>query len=135
MITRQEDGSLRGVAWNSGCRRTGRKLELSFQIFCGSAGDRPYFLMTETVDENTCNPLKLWHDMGEPTHLTPEQKSLLQEAARPLIGSRRLEVTETEQGKALELLFPVEEYGVVYFELKPVSRGGDRGYDYDRVLG
>lgn len=135
MIMRQEDGSFRGVAWNSSRHRTGRKLELSFEIDCRAGDDRPYFLLTETVDENTCNPLKLWHDMGEPKHLMPEQKALLQEAARPAIASRRLEVTQEGEACVLELLLPVEEFGVVYFELKPVCEGGDRGYDYDRVRG
>ena len=135
VIMRQEDGSFRGVAWNSSRHRTGRKLELSFEIDCRAGDDRPYFLLTETVDENTCNPLKLWHDMGEPKHLMPEQKALLQEAARPAIASRRTAVTQEGEACVLELLLPVEEFGVVYFELKPVCEGGDRGYDYDRVRG
>lgn len=135
VIMRQEDGSFRGVAWNSSRHRTGRKLELSFEIDCRAGDDRPYFLLTETVDENTCNPLKLWHDMGEPKHLMTEQKVLLQKAARPAIASRRLEVTQAGEERVLELFLPVEEFGVVYFELKPVCEGGDRGYDYDRVRG
>ena len=41
-------------------------------------------------DENTCNPLKLWHDLGEPANLSQEQKKLLQDAAKPFICSQRV---------------------------------------------
>ena len=41
------------------------------------------FILTKTVDEATCNPLKLWHAMGEPSSLSEEQKKLLKEAAKP----------------------------------------------------
>ena len=88
-------------------------------------------VLTKTVDEDTCNPLRLWHNMGEPKSLTQKQKKLLRESARPLIASSRCTGSE---GK-LQISLTVKEFGVVYFELEPVKTEGDRGYDYARVTG
>ncbi len=132
VIVRQQDGSYRGVVWNCSRERTGRELELNFALPCASKKEQ--VLLTKTVDEQTCNPLKLWHDLGEPKHLMPEQKQLLREAARPFVASTRLLPEETAQGTCLNVQFSVKEHGVLYFELKPVCDGGDRGYCYDRVM-
>lgn len=87
-------------------------------------------LLMKTVDEDTCNPLRLWHDMGEPSSLSERQKKLLQDCAKPLISSRRM---KAEEGK-LRISFTEKEFGVVYFEIRPVTAKSDRGYDYDRVM-
>ena len=91
---------------------------------------REYLLLFKTVDEDTCNPLRLWHDMGEPSGLNERQKKLLQECARPFLSSERV---RAEEGK-LRVAFPVKEFGVVYFEIQPAGTKSDRGYDYDRVM-
>lgn len=88
-------------------------------------------ILTKTVDEVTCNPLKLWHAMGEPSSLSGEQKKLLKEGARPLVEAQRKEL---EDGMA-DVCITVRENGVVYFEVSPVKAGGDRGYCYKRVVG
>ncbi|MGI6018252.1 MAG: GH39 family glycosyl hydrolase [Marvinbryantia sp.] len=132
LIVRGEDGSYRGVVWNCSRERTGRELELTFTLPCES--EKEQVLLTKTVDEQTCNPLKLWHDLGEPKHLLPEQKQWLKEAARPFVASMRLTPEETAQGAMMHVQFSVKEHGVIYFELKPVCDGGDRGYCYDRVM-
>ena len=131
VIVRQQDGSYRGVVWNCSRERTGRELELSFAL---PGENQPYVLLTKTVDEKTCNPLKLWHDLGEPKHLMSEQKQLLREAARPFVASTRVAPEATAQGEMLNVQLSVKEHGVIYFELKPVCDGGDRGYCYDRVM-
>lgn len=87
-------------------------------------------LVSKTVDEECCNPLKLWHDMGEPACLTKEQTELLRSAAHPLIRSS---IVGEKDGRA-EICPEVRRNGVVYFELTPRSFTPDRGYDYDRVL-
>lgn len=132
VIVRCEDDSCRGIVWNCSRERTGRELEVTFTLPC--EGKRPYVLVTKTVDEETCNPLKVWHDLGEPKHLTPEQKALIKDAARPFVASRRLTPEETAQGDMLNVQLTVKEHGVIYFELKQICSGGDRGYCYDRVM-
>ncbi len=122
------DGTLRGVAWNAKLHRDDEVLELAFTLPCQAKEQA--VLLTKTVDEETCNPLKLWHDLGEPKDLSKAQKKLLQEAARPLVQSQRLEVLE---GK-VSLSIPLKEFGVTYFEVRPVTCGGDLGYDYERVM-
>lgn len=128
VIVKMEDGSYRGVAWNRTMEGNGEDLKLSFEIPMDA---KEACVLTKTVDEQTCNPLKLWHDMGEPLSLSERQKKVLKEGARPLVETVRRSVQE---GKAsVELC--VRENGVVYFELQQVKVGGDRGYDYARTIG
>lgn len=128
VVLKKEDGSYCGAAWNASRVRRGRELELT--VLLPSDGCREYALITKTADEETCNPLRLWHDLGEPASLTEEQKKLLQEAAKPFISSKRIQTPEEK----LEIILNVREHGVIYFELQPVVMNSDRGYDYSRVM-
>ena len=128
VIVKMEDGSYRGVAWNRTMEGSGEDLKLSFEIPMDA---KEVCVLTETVDEKTCNPLKLWHDMGEPSSLTERQKKVLKEGAKPLAETARRQV---QDGMASVELY-VRENGVVYFELQQIKAGGDRGYDYARTIG
>lgn len=75
VIVRKDDGSYEGVLWNL-CR-TDRD-ELTVAISLPAGGEQT--LTTETVDEVTCNPLKAWHDLGEPRSLSENQLRLLRQA-------------------------------------------------------
>ncbi|WP_252979925.1 GH39 family glycosyl hydrolase [Eisenbergiella tayi] len=134
VIVRKEDGSYRGIVWNMTMDGTGEDICRSFRlpmegIPSGEKGE--CCILTKTVDEVTCNPLKLWHAMGEPSSLSGEQKKLLKEGARPLVEAQRKEL---EDGMA-DVCITVRENGVVYFEVFPVKAGGDRGYCYKRAVG
>lgn len=117
-----------GIAWNvareGGCGEPER-FALSLP-----AKEGEYTVLKKIVDEETCNPLKLWHDLGEPAHLSGEQKKLLREAARPYLESDRTGVRDGRVG--LELC--VKKNGVVYFELRASKLVSDRGYDYEKVI-
>lgn len=126
VIMRREDGSYRGIAWNL-YRKEEKQLLLKTTI-AQDSDNQTYTLLTKTVDEATCNPLKIWHDLGEPQSLSQEQCKLLREAAKPLIQTTTL-------GNKPNFTITVENNGVVYFELKPVTRKGDRGYSYQRAVG
>ena len=115
VVVKTADGYA-GILWNAG--RSNISREISFK-----AGD--YSLITKTVDETTCNPLKLWHDLGEHANPTKEEVKLLRDAAKPLTASSRV----TDKVK-----FDVKKNGVVYFEIKKSAIASDRGYDYNRVL-
>lgn len=123
-----KDGGYQGILWNTARKRTGK--EMDFTVDIPAEGEREYALITKTVDEDTCNPLRLWHNMGEPLSLNERQKKLLREAARPFLADRRI---KADQGKA-QISLTVKEHGVVYFELYPIKAAGDRGYDYERVM-
>lgn len=128
VIMRMEDGSYRGVAWNSGRERSGRTLELYIEM---AAEEERYCLMTQDVDEARCNPLKVWHDMGEPANPSGEQVQILQRAAQPAIATQ---VLTAGSGK-LRFTLKLEEFGVVYFTVTEAQLTPDRGYSYERVVG
>ncbi|MGM9937295.1 MAG: xylan 1,4-beta-xylosidase [Candidatus Ornithomonoglobus sp.] len=123
VILRKTGGGFCGILWNMSTERTGTENMFEISLPAETGG---YCLITQTVDEECCNPLKLWHDMGETKTPTKEQKELLRRAAQPLIRS---ESAEAEAG-SVKLNLTVSEYGVVYFELIPVICENDRGYDY-----
>ena len=89
-----------------------------------------YTFITKTVDEECCNPLKLWHDMGEIAYPVSEETELIRSSAYPLVKS---EVLKAENGE-LYAEIDVKTNGVVYFELSKRNFTPDRGYDYDRVM-
>ncbi len=127
VVMKTEDGEYRGILWNMTLNRAGRSIQLNYDF---EASAQEYCLLTKRVDEEGTNPLKVWHDMGEPANLTKEQTALLQMAAQPRVATER---KYAAKGK-LEASFVLEENAVVYFELAPVKETRDLGYSYDRVM-
>lgn len=119
VITRRKDGSYEGVAWNL-CREDRDALEITLQL----PVDQPCTLLTRTVDEECCNPLKVWHEMGEPSSLSQEALSFLQQSAHPLAQSRLI---GAQQAACLTL----KPNAVVHFTLSPCVPATEPGYDYD----
>ncbi len=117
VVLHKADGSYEGVAWNiAQAERESRELALSLPM----SGE--CVLMTETVDEDCCNPLKCWHDMGEPASLTGAQLHFLRQAGQPLCRTERI-----MDGKAVLRL---GENAVVHFVCHPVRMETEEGYDY-----
>ena len=125
MVIVEKDGGYRGVIWNMNTKREGR--DKAFEITLPCEGECS--LITHTVDEKSCNPLKIWHDIGEPKTPTARQLDLLKAAAVPAVASDRVK----SGGGTVTVNIPVSEYGVVYFEANPVGGESDRGYDYDWI--
>ncbi|MCR4643240.1 MAG: xylan 1,4-beta-xylosidase [Lachnospiraceae bacterium] len=122
VIVKSETGYA-GILWNiDGDDRTN---ELTLPLPKGE-----YTLISKTVDEKCCNPLKLWHDMGEPAYPTAEETELIRSAAQPLTGSS---IINSENGAA-SVSLPVNKNGVVYFTLTTRRFTPDRGYDYEKVV-
>lgn len=122
VIVKTEDGKYKGVCWNL----TGAPLKLNFNL---PAAKGSYCMVLKTVDENVCNPLKLWHDMGEPSSLTKNQLSILREGSSPFVSSN---VIEAE--KALDFSLTLDKNAVVYFEVEKTELVSDRGFSYERAL-
>ncbi len=121
IVLKKPDGGYEGVAWNL-CRERRESLCLTLNVpFEGQAT-----LMTRTVDEHCCNPLKCWHDMGEPVSLSKSQLDFLQVAAQPKCGT---EVLHADTGK-LSFTLSLSENAVVHFSLSPYAKQGDYGYEY-----
>ena len=127
VIIRTADGEFRGVTWNNTRKRAGNTLDLEI---CLETVPGEYFIEYERVDEKTCNPLKVWHDMGEPANPSRAQTRQLQMAAYPAVSSERQRV----DAGGLKLTIPMEEHAVVYFSAKPAPLTPDRGYDYNHVM-
>ena len=125
VVMHLEDGSYRGVAWNMTNQRRGYDYELTLEIAENTEG----CLLTKTVDEEHCNPLKVWHDLGEPANPTEEINALLRMAAQPFVQTVRV----CQRNGRTEASFKVAENGVVYFEFRPGKIVSDRGYSYART--
>lgn len=122
LIIKREDGELRGIAWSINedrSKMSNKELSISLELPEGE-----YSVVEKIVDEDTCNPLKVWHDLGEPSSLSEEEIKLLQDSAKPLIVSKRIEAKKS--GASLDLC--VKPNGVVYFEIKKSKLAPDRGY-------
>ena len=126
VIMRMKDGSLRGVLWNCTRKRAGKDLTVKLSL---ETAPGEYCILTKRVDEDTCNPLKLWHDIGEPALPDQAQTDLIKEAARPFVRTLR---RKAEKG-ALEFEIALPENAVVYFEAKNAPVKSDRGYHYEHV--
>ena len=127
VVMRNGKGDYMGILWNV-AREGGQEEPKRFALSL-PAQEQEYTILKRTVDEETCNPLKLWHDLGEPAHLSGEQKKLLREGARPYLESGR---TAACEGR-LYLELQVKKNGLVFFEAKASRLTPDRGYDYERV--
>ena len=133
-MMKYEDGSYRGIGWNATRNRSGKDLCLNLTIpTTQSASTDAYLFLTQTVDEENCNPLKVWHDLGEPANPTKDQIDLLKQTARPQIHTERMvPVSMPESHISIEL--NIKENGVVYFSLEPKPLHPDRGYSYELVM-
>lgn len=128
-IVMKNSGRYCGVAFNMSRNKSEEKeISLSMKLPVSKAGD--YAVVTKTVDETCCNPLKVWHDLGEPAYPSKEQNDLIREAAHPFVATKRLHT----DGKELELNLTLHPNAVIYFEVMAVEQNSDRGYSYERVM-
>lgn len=128
VLTRCDDGSIAGVLQNPDLH--GEKKSKTVEIELDGLADGEYFLLSEIVNDRFGNPLKTWHEMGEPASLNDGQKTLLRKIATP--GSETSNITVT--GGRATLKFGLEPNEVRYVNLLPVKRTNDRGYDYERTI-
>ncbi len=138
VVVRREDGSLYGVAWNPDNDGSGREREISFSIEVddsGEAGDSKgsgeFCLIRRTVDERHGNPLKCWHDLGEPANPSIPEIEFLREVARPRVQTDGVTVSDGR----VEIELTLAKNAVVSWELRRIVRQQDLGYDYERVMG
>ena len=117
VLTRREDGGYEGVLWNL-CEGEDRTLEICMQA--PGAGER--VALIQRVDEDTCNPLRAWHQMGEPAALNREQLAFLRACGQP--------ACETAQVTEGAVRLTLKKNALVYLRILPVERESDYGYDY-----
>ena len=117
VIMRREDGSYEGVLWNL-CRTDTDALTVDISLPI----EGKYALCTRTVDEACCNPLKCWHEMGQPQSLNRDQLAFLRQAGQPLCQSQSVNGPFS---------LTLGRNAVVHFTLSPVQMETEYGYDYD----
>lgn len=125
VIMTGKNGGFCGIAWNIGENEKETDIHIEFDT-----ADGEYVFIRRTVDKKVCNPLKVWHDIGEPKNVTAAERELIKRSAYPFIETERITAAE---GKA-EIDIEVNPCGVVYFELNPSEITSDRGYDYESVI-
>ena len=119
VITMMPDGSYEGVAWNL-CREEREQLTLDISLPLPARA----VLTTETVDELVCNPLKCWHEMGEPASLTKRQLRFLRQAGQPLCQTELIENADS-------ITLTLRENAVVRFNISASPEDSDFAYDYE----
>ena len=108
----------KGVAWNI---REQKPITLELELPL-PAEDDANVLVTHMTDENVCNPLKVWHDLGEHPNPPAEEIELLRAAAVPQITTKRC-------GNTVSIT--LEKNAVCYFEVRNAPIKSDRGYIYN----
>ncbi len=128
VVVKTADGTIKGCIWNPDIKKDGE--ELSYSLSFKDMKASKYSLLLKIVDEETCNPLKVWHDLGEEANPSEELNELLRSAAKPMVSSAILEsCSDTVKAE-----FFLKSNAVQYFELKPVEIKSDTGYSYERTL-
>lgn len=126
LVTKRKDGSFAGIAWNVDAQMSGKKIkiELELPLSDDSAKDDENVLLTELVDEEVCNPLKVWHDLGESASLSQDEVEVLRQSAQPFVQTERC---------GNKICLELKENAVCYFEIKAAKIKSDRGYKYGRL--
>ena len=119
VVTRNADGSYDAVLFNL-CRGGGAPFEAEITL----PEEGAYTLLTRTVDEACCNPLRVWHKMGEPASLSGDQLDFLRMAAKPRCDARMLAAGEPAK-------ITLGCNAVVHARLAPCRPQTEYGYDYE----
>ena len=124
----KEGGIISGIAWNKSLQRRMDDKTFYYDI---EVNKESYTYLLSSVDESTCNPLKVWHDLGEPANLSKKQREIIRQSSAPFIQSSRI----TANNGRITFSIEAKENGVYYFECIPSSIQSDTGYSYSRVMG
>lgn len=129
ILTMDEKNSMHGIAWNPVTSlHEEKKLQLELEV---PITNGEYVLLTRLVDEETCNPLRTWLNIGSPTNPSKEQVELMKTCASPLTRTDRLSITD---GK-VSFDFELKRNALLYWKLEPITPQTDRGYRPERVQG
>ncbi len=122
VIVRREDGGYEAVLWNLCAEDRAEKLALSLTL--PLKGDCAALI--DLVDEDTCNPLRCWHLMGEPADLTEEQLAFLRAAGQPA----RKVLIPAQCGDGAKIELTLAPNALIRLRILPVEKCTDPGYEY-----
>ncbi|MHB8128559.1 MAG: GH39 family glycosyl hydrolase [Mobilitalea sp.] len=129
ILTKDTDGTLRGIAWNpveDFTEEANLTLKLDLPLDNGE-----YITVTKLVDEVTCNPLKTWMNLGSPANPSKKQLELLQACALPQIRT----VCSSVQDSLLHFDYTLTRNALLYFEIQQIHPTVDRGFQPERIQG
>jgi xylan 1,4-beta-xylosidase len=126
IVTKSDEGDLRGIAWNPVEGNDEKQQRLSFNVKNGV-----YFLLIKTVDEICCNPLKAWLNMGSPAYPSKRQMNILTECSNPQIITKQIVVKDGLASLDINL----NSNAICYFELQRIEPQTDRGFNTERIQG
>ncbi|HKM03467.1 MAG TPA: xylan 1,4-beta-xylosidase [Lachnospiraceae bacterium] len=127
VLTKDEQNKYVGIAWNI-AEEVSSDFVLNYEL---EIENGVYLVVTKLVDEETCNPLQDWINMGAPSNPSQKQVIMLQESALPQIRTEQKEIFN--QKMELEIL--LSSNAVCYFEIQKVEKQNDRGYEMSRIRG
>lgn len=122
LFVKTENGSIRGVMWN--LEKEEKKIEVHFPGIEGKWG-----VVTRTVDMENGNPLRIWHEMGEPASLTRDQLNILLQSDIPHTDAYSL--ISDEKGICVEKTLMAN--AVVYVEITSFKKEESLGYHYPGI--
>ncbi|MDF2908914.1 MAG: Beta-xylosidase [Herbinix sp.] len=129
ILTKEKDGSLQGIAWNP-VEDASEDDELMVTINLPiDNGD--YAVISQLVDETTCNPLKTWMNIGSPSNPSKEELKLLRSCDQPQIRTEKFSI----DNQVLSLPLTLSRNALLYFKIQPIKPSLDRGYQPERVAG
>lgn len=122
VVTNDDQGCQAGVVWNY--RRDHDVAPYYYDIKQDQFDSA--VLTLQLVDQKHGNPLKTWHDLGEPANPQAADVKLIKQAASPEIKTVVL-----HRGESYSLAVSAD--AVVGFTVKPRSTASDRGFDYTKL--
>lgn len=122
LVVRKAEDEYRVLLWNIGTEEK----RLAFLL---PETEGEWSAVCQRVDEEHGNPLKLWHDWGEPAGLNEEQITVLRDAAHPEITSCRVNAS----GEGLRLEMPLPPCAVASLTVKKVAAEVSHGYEYPGI--
>lgn len=126
-VVMKYNNEYRVILWNDTINRCDKTIDFHLEL---EAEGEKWSVISKLVDEDHCNPLKIWNVMGQPANLTKEETELLRQSARPHVDGT---ILDTKDGK-ISMDITLKEHGLMYLELKSYHVTADRGYDYNRVM-
>lgn len=123
-----KDDKLQGIAWNPVENTEDSEISLELSI---ETPDGEYVLIKKLVDEDTCNPLRTWINLGSPSSPDKKQLDLIKECARPRITTERVKI----DGNRLDLVLELSSNALCYFELQRINPETDRGFRPELIRG
>lgn len=122
LFVKTEKGNIRGILWN--LEKEDAKISVTLPGLEGKWG-----MVSQKVDMDHANPLKIWHEMGEPASLTDEQLKILRQSDIPYVEACSIEAGENGVCVEKELM----ANAVIYVELTPFKQEESLGYHYPGI--